>query len=312
MIFHNSSAINYLYSKFNLEDSSASSHWREMHLTLKLQDGRILSGMRGFGGFTNRYNLIKYAGHLILRRKLIKIGKEFKLFPKIFKLAKVICQSQNRVVDQDMLRQIITIAYLSEKLESSYFDYSHSNILVIGDGWGSLTSLLLGITFSRIILINLNKTLLIDLLQIQKAFPDLNFCYVDDKDGLKIAMLDKSVRLISLTADNFSLLASIPINLAINIASMQEMNYQSIHGYFDVLRKSPAKTTYLYCCNRQSKILPDGALVEFNNYGWLDNDKNLAFEECPWHKEYYAFKPPFYRKFDGIHIHKLTRLVKNP
>lgn len=311
MIYYNFNAIDHLYSKFNIDDSSASSHWKEMYVTFKLEPGKKLSGMRGFGGFCNRYNYIKYTGHLILSRKLMSVGKQFKLFNKIFRLSKGICRHQDRVVDQDMLRQVITLAYLYEKLESSYFDASHSNILVIGDGWGSLTSLLLGLTSSRIILINLNKTLLMDLLQINRVFPDLNFCYVDDKNGLEVAMSDKSIRLISLTADHSNLLANIPINLAINIASMQEMNYQSIHGYFDALRKSPTETTYLYCCNRHCKRLPDGSLINFDNYGWLDSDEDIDFSECPWHQEYYAFKPPFYRKFDGIHIHKLTRLAKN-
>lgn len=310
MIYRNLNAVNHLYYKFNLDDLSASSHWKEMHATFKIQNGMKLSGMRGFGGFPNRNNVLKRAGHFMLSRKLIRHGKIFNFFLQIFTLAKVICKRQGRVVDQDMLRQIITLAFISEKLKTSCFNSNRSNILVIGDGWGSLASLLLGFTSSRVILINLNKTLLMDLLQIQRAFSELNYCYVDDSEGLEIAMRDKSIRLITLTADNYQLLANIPINLAINIASMQEMNYQSIHGYFDVLRRCPSESTYLYSCNRQIKKLPDGSLIDFDNYGWLDLDEDLVFSECPWHQDYYAFMPPFYRKFDGIHVHKLTNLAK--
>ena len=310
MIYRNLNAVNHLYYKFNLEDLSASSHWKEMHATFKIQNGMKLYGMRGFGGFSHRNNFFQRAGHFILSRKLIRHGKNFNFFLQIFTLAKVICKRQGRVLDQDMLRQIITLAFISEKLKSSCFNSKESNILVIGDGWGSLASLLLGFTSSRVILINLNKTLLMDLLQIQRAFSELNYCYVDDSEGLKIAMRDKSIRLITLTADNYHLLANIPINLAINIASMQEMNYQSIHGYFDVLRRCPSQSTYLYSCNRRIKKLPDGSLIDFDSYGWLDIDEDLVFSECPWHQEYYAFRPPFYRKFDGIHVHKLTSLAK--
>jgi hypothetical protein len=310
MIYRNLNAVNHLYYKFNLEDLSASSHWKEMHATFKIQNGMKPSGMRGFGNFPRRSNLLLSAAHFILRRKLVALGKNFNFFFKILKLAKVICKRQGRVVDQDMLRQIITLAFISEKLKSSWFNSNRCNILVIGDGWGSLASLLLGFTSSRVILINLNKTLLMDLLQIQRAFSELNYCYVNDSEGLEIAMRDKSIRLITLSADNYQLLANIPINLAINIASMQEMNYQSIHGYFDVLRRCPSESTYLYSCNRQIKKLPDGSLIDFDNYGWLELDEDLVFSECPWHQEYYAFKPPFYRKFDGIHVHKLTSLAK--
>jgi putative sugar O-methyltransferase len=310
MIYLNTSAIDYLYSKFYLEDLNASSHWKQMHASLKLNEGKKLSGMRGFGNFSHRYNFLKHLGHIVLRQRLMKIGKKFKFFKEIFNQAKKICNRQARVIDQDMLRQIITVAYLFDKLKSSYFESTKGNILVIGDGWGSLTSLLLAFTSFRIVLINLNKTLLVDLLYIQKAFPDLNYCYVEDSNSLEIAMSDKSVRLITLTAENYQLLKNIPINLAINIASMQEMTYKSIYGYFDVLRASPSRMTYLYCCNRHSKRLPDGSLINFDNYGWLNSDENLEFSECPWHKEYYKFLPPFYKKFDGVLMHKLCRLTK--
>lgn len=310
MIYRKFDAINELYSKFNIEDFSASSHWREMHSTFKLDREFKLSGMRGFGRFPNRNNFFQRVGHFILSNKFIRVRKNHQFFLQILNLAKKISRLQRRLVDQDMLRQVTALAFLFEKLKPSIFNSNKRNILVIGDGWGSMTSLLLGSSSSKIILINLNKTLLMDLLQIQKAFPGLNYCYVDDCKSLDLCIRDKSIRLISVSADNYQLLANIPINLAINIASMQEMNYRAIQGYFDVLRMCPSDTTYLYSCNRKSKILPDGSLIEFDKYGWSDADEDLIFSECPWHQEYYSFIPPFYRKFDGIHVHKLTKLAK--
>lgn len=310
MIYHNLDAVKKLYSKFNLEDLSASSHWKKMHETFKIDNDLSLYGMRGFGRFPNKNNFLQKIGHFLLSRKLIRIGKKFKFFFQIFTLAKKICKTQDRLIDQDMLRQVITLSFLFEKLKSTFFESNKKNILVIGDGWGSLTSLLLGSSSSRIILINLNKTLLMDLLQIKKTFPKLNYYYVDDNKGLKIVMRDKSIRLIAVSADDYKLLENIPIHLAVNIASMQEMNYKSIYGYFEVLRKCPSIHTYLYSCNRSVKELPDGSLIKFAKYGWLENDEDLVFSECPWHQEYYSFIPPFYRKFDGIHVHKLTKLSK--
>ena len=47
-----------------------------------------------------------------------------------------------------------------------------------------------------------------------------------------------------------------------------------------------------------------GSYTKFLEYPWKKNDKIIVDELCPWHKEYYSFKPPFYRKFDGPILHQ--------
>ncbi len=65
---------------------------------------------------------------------------------------------------------------------------------------------------------------------------------------------------------------------------------------------------YFYCCNREEKKLPDGTVISFKKYPWKEHDEVLIDDLCPWHQEYYAFKPPFYRRYDGPIRHRLVKL----
>ena len=64
MIYRDLKAISKLYSIFNAEEYSASSHWKEIHSTFKIKNDDLkLHGMRGFGRFPNRNNFLLRVGH---------------------------------------------------------------------------------------------------------------------------------------------------------------------------------------------------------------------------------------------------------
>ncbi len=98
-------------------------------------------------------------------------------------------------------------------------------------------------------------------------------------------------------------------DLFINVASMQEMDHQSIQKYFALIR-CQAQDTYFYCCNRISKTLPDGTTVKFDEYGWQPSDSVLFDELCPWHQHFPVSRPPFLRPFDGPIKHRLVKMSK--
>jgi hypothetical protein len=99
------------------------------------------------------------------------------------------------------------------------------------------------------------------------------------------------------------------MSLAVNIVSMQEMNPPVIAAYFADLRAVAAKSSLLfYCCNREEKFLPDGTVTRFVDYPWHSDDEVMVDELCPWHREYYRFRPPFYRSYDGPIRHRLVAL----
>jgi hypothetical protein len=97
-------------------------------------------------------------------------------------------------------------------------------------------------------------------------------------------------------------------DLFINIASMQEMNFDQINQYFEII-KNQELGTYFYCCNRESKELPDGSVINFRDYPWESLEIELL-EYCRWHQEFPMNRPPFKGKFDGPTLHSISRVVR--
>jgi len=108
------------------------------------------------------------------------------------------------------------------------------------------------------------------------------------------------------------------IDLAINVASMQEMTIGVVNNYFRMMRER--KTKLFYCCNRLEKTLPDGQVTRFKEYGWKNDDIHLIDEKCPWH-QYFAGRGtsenvklmnilpiPLLHRYDGVHWHRLSLL----
>jgi hypothetical protein len=151
----------------------------------------------------------------------------------------------------------------------------------------------------KVITVNLGRTLFFDVFF---AYPMEQNCHLIKMSGGDIAKYDR----IFLEAEKYEMLTGMPIDLFINISSMQEMNYNVINKYFDLMRSSTSESVYFYCCNRVEKILPDGSVVRFAEYSW--NNCNIIFDElCPWYQKYPISIPPFWRPFDGPIQHRLVQ-----
>ena len=216
----------------------------------------------------------------------------------------------------DVLRQALTISFFYEVAPN--FLSNKAVGCVIGDGFASMTTLLLASkSVSRIIVINLTKTLLVDLWYLKLWMGEKKFNasvdLVTNKQEL-LAALDKPIedaglKVIAIEAMNHKLLRYAPIDFVINIASMQEMNPSVIEEYFDDLRAvAENRKLVFYCANRMEKESPDGTVTKFFEYPWKRDDKVIAEGLCPWHQRYYSFIPPFYREYDGPILHKLVEL----
>ena len=108
--------------------------------------------------------------------------------------------------------------------------------------------------------------------------------------------------------------------MAVNIASMQEMNQAAIDKCFRFLRHNLTTDHLFYCCNRQEKKMPGGEISRFDAYPWKRNDRHLVDELCPWHLYYLSVgrekngpaafnkRTPLINYFEGPHRHRLTVL----
>jgi hypothetical protein len=307
-------AINYLISQVNNDDPASSSHWKKYHQKFDVRPEGVV-GIEGFGSNDLAYRGIRRVIHWFLQIYfkfwVLNSFKRIILYYKFNTLNEKILKITNQGYSTDFLRQTLTLTLLNEKIPEMF--NSNETILIIGDGFANLTNLINETkSVKNIVLINLTKTLLVDSLYLKKCIGEENFnkkvkLITESDSDLDVEFNSSENKYIYLIeAKNHRFLASIPFQLVINIASMQEMEKSVIKEYFEYIQAK--EDTYFYCCNREEKILPDGTIIRFNEYPWKINDKIILNELCPWHQKYYEFPWPIYKNYDGPHIHQLRKM----
>ena len=304
--------IKHIGCRFYENDNIASSHWRYYHQFLELDENFQVKKTIGFGEGSKSNRLIINFMNYVMQypfRKLFSGNRYFKKLKEIsFKNSKFI----GTRFSLDVLRQVMTLAYLKEKGLIQQTNVA----IVIGDGFSNLTSLLLtaGVC-QKVIMVNLTKTLFVDVssaLMLPEFSGPTSIALVQNQDDMKEAVSNNEIKIIALEAQNFDLLQYSEATLAFNIASMQEMDMVHIEGYFDQLRILAMKNEcYFYCCNRESKILPDKSEISFFDYPWSKEDQHYFDELCPWHLYFYSYFPPIYKKYDGPVRHRFSKLYGN-
>jgi len=308
-------AIDWLATEVGKTDRETSSHWQKYHSSFRFT-GSGFEGLQGFGGYRKPRGIVLSAAERLLQLRFRKMGGV--KFPLLDQLAYQITNQQNRVYDLDVLRQSLTVSFLYDHAGGVLSE--KSTAVVIGDGFGSMTSLLLASRSAGcVILVNLTKTLMVDLWLLKLWMGDQVFDASVDlvltPEGLSTALAKPGSagfgRVIAIRATDHQLLRECPANFVVNVASMQEMDPPVIAAYFDDLRSIAGyQKLMFYCCNREEKSLPDGTITRFSDYPWAAGDEIVVDELCPWHQQYYSFRPPFFRPYDGPIRHRLA-VMKN-
>jgi hypothetical protein len=299
-----------LKSEAEFSEKNISSHWVEYLKDFKYENGKFSGkGLPEGGGGRRSFpgSLVDYIFQTPFRRQ----GKQFTEFSKILQCAKRVHKERDTSLQLGTLRQVLSLSFLQQH---HIFDQLIDPIVVIGDGFGIMSSLLLSYLAKskiKVVTVNLTQNLLIDAVFIKKSIPSANICLVKNAEAYHKAQNDSEVDVICIQADNSQLIGNASIGLVINIASMQEMTPSVTAEYFSFVRTSTNKNTFFYCVNRIEKILPDGVVSNFFKYPWHPKDQIIVDELCPWHQYYYNYrKPPFYFQYDGKHQHRLV-LVHN-
>ena len=195
----------------------------------------------------------------------------------------------------DITRMALTSDFLSKNIEN----FNIKSITIIGDGYGRLGCVLKSqFPNLQINYINLGRNLLLDLYYSNKVFPEFSHSLIKNNSQF-------SPDFNYIEAEKFKDF-DIASDVFINIASMQEMNPRQIEDYFNLI-KIQNKGTYFYCCNRLTKTLPDGTIINFEEYPW-GSFKTLIDEICPWYQKYPSSRFPFVRNFDGPIQHRLVQI----
>ena len=294
-----------------IDNVNTSSHWQEFAKSISVKQRAIGSDykLKGYGFGENQSTGIIEKLFTFLFEKISFFVLKNKKPQSEIKVLKNIIKKMNLSYSQDAIRQAYTLNLLKDKL----IDNNGKNILIIGDGYGVLASLI-HYTYpdSKIFLIDLGPMLFFQSYYINKAFPNSNLQIVEK--GFNVP---SSFNFCS--PDSINYLSEEKYFLTINIASMQEMSLGMVKTYFNFMRKT--NTSYFYCCNRIEKIMPGGEVSSYFNYPWDKNDLHLIDQICPWHQFYIGagankFKIkgipiPFVSKYDGPHWHRLTKLNSN-
>ena len=190
------------------------------------------------------------------------------------------------------------------------------NVLMIGDGFGVLASMFKSVfPNSTVVMIDIGKTLLFQAYRCQRAHPGADHVLATAEADLQ------SAEFVYCPAEQLESLGNLRFDLAVNTNSMQEMNDQTIQGYFDFLRGHFHPENLFYCCNRESKTMEGGEVSEFLNYPWRDDDRHLVDGVCPWLDYFLSWgrnlrglsilgkRVPMVNYYDGVTLHRLTVLA---
>lgn len=275
----------------------ASSHWREKGALTRVSrhGGRYeLSGV-GFGTFVSRHSVTSLKQFLPNLRARALLG-QFQVDRQVRLAGRLTARKTGRVVSFDCVKQILAVDLL--RRHGVLRDVKTA--VVVGDGYGYMTALLGAVLpEARIVCVNLGNILFFDAYYVGQAFPNEEY-------GLN-AITGNGHRFIFLEAEHYEALRDLPVDVFINIASMQEMDMGVIRNYFRVMRSGKG-VGYFYCCNRVEKTLPDGSVIRFDAYPWDKGDQVLVDELCPWYQRRPVLKPPFWRPFGGPIQHRLVQL----
>jgi hypothetical protein len=273
-------------------ERSRSSYWERERNEFTIDAAGRFEGATVLGMVSRKRGLAHTLAHRILQTPHIWMGRRFPANGECQRLARVIAARQGRQTTLDFVRQALALAFIRAHVS---LDRTDEASLVIGDGFGVMTALLLlALPKRRVVLANLTKPLLLDLVNVRKSVPGVSLALVSSAAEMDEALARADLRLIAVRADDSGLIQRAPIGLAVSMASMQEMNPPVFAEYFRILRTNPAERTAFYCANRMWKKLYDGTEVRFDDYPWRAGDEMLYDGPVPWEELHYDKKPPFW------------------
>ena len=267
-----------------------------------------MTGLIPVGSISKKYSKIHKAAHWLLQWPYRYIVRESQNFGECYDLAKFIAEGQERAVTLDMMRQTLGLAVIKDNLDVKALGGIN---LVIGDGYGVMTSLL-KLTYSetKIVTVNLTTPLLMDLVYARKAIPSLRIALPTNQVEMMDALNQNDIDIIAIQADNSKLIAEANVGLAVALHSMQEMTNSVIKSYFDLLRGNKNDRTAFYCLNRIYKQLYDGEEIKFFDFPWSPNETVLFVEVCRWDNFEYNSRPPFWSRNPNQKQHRLVIMEK--
>jgi len=209
---------------------------------------------------------------------------------------KSICNKQFRLFNYDLIIHSIVLEILNKQ------NLLAENICVIGDGKGNFVHGILDIKgVKKIYSVNLPQSLIQDYL-ILKKYNSID-CKLIKVVNNNEDLLDENCKVFLIPAENKKLLSNQKINLFVNMFSFQEMPLSETHEYINVILSNSA---YLYSLNREKKVMYDGDVINYYDYGIKEKGKIIFEKEAEFVKKFYNLQFPFIHKKKGKVISTLA------
>jgi hypothetical protein len=200
---------------------------------------------------------------------------------EVLRLTKIALELTARIpwgchyLSYDLFRQIDALATVQRHFSPDPGE--RFSAVVIGDGFGFLAAMLKRVYPGvSLVLVDLGKTLFFQCLYLQALYPACRHEVVSEFSERDRIHQRQTADFVYCPAEMLEQLRERKYRLAVNVCSMQEMNNKEIARYFRYLRTHADAEALFYCCNRESKILPDGEKVEFERYPWAETDRYLV------------------------------------
>jgi hypothetical protein len=144
---------------------------------------------------------------------------------------RLLVRSMGLEFSQDAFRQVCTAHLLANRLKTAFPSGGPSVIAAIGDGHGILSALLhLAYPNAQIWLIDLGPTLVFQSFHLGRAFPTASHAIAGEElSGVRRTFIYQPAEVVGP-------LLPAKIDLAVNVASMQEMSPEVVANYFRLLR----------------------------------------------------------------------------
>ena len=277
---------NYYQGGVSRRDSDfVSSHWKYYSDMFKLElddEGNLLAlSGTGFGTCKWASPVHQLLDELCFFSHLIHLPHKWEII-RLRAIAGKICKAMGMDPTFDVFRQVCSMELIKRELPADML-CKRMHALMIGDGYGVLSALFRSIfSNSAIVMVDIGKTLLFQAYYCQKAHPDC----VHELANTAVEL--DSVDFVYCPTEQLEIFGRFEFDIAINIASMQEMDVPTIARYFDFLRNCLRPNNLFYCCNRESKTLHGGEVSKFMEYPWQDGDRYLVDGYCPWHQYFFS------------------------
>lgn len=310
-----------------LPEAHTSSHWKRYgsQTVTEGRGGKIALEASGFSG----HSRTSPAGSILCHLERLcyrSVTARLKSWQPVWREARQLARALGVSLTRHEWTCAVVLAMLQDHFQEQ--GLSPTRFAMIGDGDGFLGALALRCRSDlslKIFSIELPKALVFQAKTFQTAFPGLPIRALLPAavpgEGSGAAASGREVILV-----HPACVESVPgpIDCAVNMVSMQEMNPSSVSAYFNFIRRRSGPQSRFYCVNKLRNRMPGGEISNFMEYPWQNPDDLFLDRPCPYLRFFidlsvypngprlWGRRLPLVNYFDGSHWERLAHLAPLP